>query len=409
MPETDQTTSRRDETFQQETSRPQTASRMRSRRRTAAPLRLGPPFEAPQPLNLTVFPDYTAANPYQSLLHDDLLPFLRLRYGSICDALDLKRFDTASRRRHAFHLHWEDAVYRLAETEAAARERAESFVRALDRFVAEGGAVFWTMHNAAPHDDRYSPVHAWIAREIALRAGRIFVHSKAAAALARERFEAAADRIEITPHGGFEEIYAPRATSQAEARAWLGAPADARVLLLFGRLRRYKGLDALLKSLRRLEAQGALAGARVLIAGRQIDTPDVADETLHDRLLVIDRFIEECEVADLFLAADAVVAPYQRILTSGAAVLAMSMGRPVVAPRLAHVAETIEDGETGFLYDPDDPLGLDRALKRALQCETLGVMGERAKTASAALRWSDASAALMRAYRGVGTERGPHS
>jgi glycosyltransferase involved in cell wall biosynthesis len=63
-------------------------------------------------------------------------------------------------------------------------------------------------------------------------------------------------------------------------------------------------------------------------------------------------------------AADAAVLPYENILTSGAAILAMSFAKPVITPSLPFMKEVL-DPEKNFLYEPEDEEGLLKAFNEA--------------------------------------------
>src|SRR5205823_4454689 len=106
----------------------------------------------------------------------------------------------------------------------------------------------------------------------------------------------------------------------------------------------------------------------LLAAGKQVEPLepllDTLPQAVRQRVRVRDGFVPEEEIEALFAAADAVVLPYRRILTSGAALLALSLRRPVVAPGFASLREVLEDGRDALLYDPADPSGLGEALRR---------------------------------------------
>ena len=69
------------------------------------------------------------------------------------------------------------------------------------------------------------------------------------------------------------------------------------------------------------------------------------------------QYIPDEELQHVMSAADVVVLPYLRILSSGAAMLALSFGRPVIAPRQGLLNDMIVSS-VGLLYDPVDPQGL---------------------------------------------------
>ena len=105
-------------------------------------------------------------------------------------------------------------------------------------------------------------------------------------------------------------------------------------LLHFGLLRPYKNVPHLIATF----AEAALPGATLLIAGKPFDD-QVRDEVATAAADVAGvrlelRYIRPDEVQLFFLAADLVVLPYQRILNSGAALLALSFARPVLVPRM---------------------------------------------------------------------------
>src|SRR3954452_4113692 len=107
---------------------------------------------------LLFFPDYRVANPYQRLLYDHAGAELHPRPGTVDDGLGVLRRKAAG-ERVIFHLHWDDAVYRNELDEPAAWRAAQAFLDGIEAFVDAGGLLLWTLHNTAPHDDRYLPVH----------------------------------------------------------------------------------------------------------------------------------------------------------------------------------------------------------------------------------------------------------
>ena len=108
------------------------------------------------------------------------------------------------------------------------------------------------------------------------------------------------------------------------------------------------------------------------------------------------KFIPDEEVQVFFNAADVVILPYRAVLTSGSAILAISFGKPVIAPALGLITDLIRDGEEGLLYDPDEPGGLLRAMRRFLDLDARARtrMGAAARATAARLSWKKASGSL---------------
>ncbi|MFO1039528.1 MAG: glycosyltransferase [Geminicoccaceae bacterium] len=312
--------------------------------------------------SLFFFPDYRGANPYQRLMYAHAAPELHPQAGTITEAL-ARTAQSAPGERVIFHLHWEDAVYRNEPDEDAALRAAETFLDQLERFLDAGGFLVWTMHNAAPHDGRYLRIHQLLLQWLPEMADLVHVHSQAAADHARRVLEIEPARIAVIPHGNYRPLYRRIGLPVVGSRAVFGLGPEDRVLLLFGRLGSYKGGEDLLAAF-----AGTRSNLRLVIAGKQIHSLRGAVDALpaerRDRVVVIERFIGEEEVPALFHAADAVALPYRSILTSGAAMLALSLRRPVIAPGFPALRELLEDGRDSLLFAPGSVDDLSRALDR---------------------------------------------
>jgi glycosyltransferase involved in cell wall biosynthesis len=140
------------------------------------------------------------------------------------------------------------------------------------------------------------------------------------------------------------------------------APGVRRRLLFFGKVRRYKGVDVLLRALADLD------DVRLTVAGEVY--PDAADvAALVDRLGLGDRvdlqpgYLPATGIPDLFGAADALVLPYRTATASQHVALAHRHGLPVVATRVGNFPDGIADGVDGLLCAPGDVADLTRALR----------------------------------------------
>jgi glycosyltransferase involved in cell wall biosynthesis len=309
---------------------------------------------------LLYFPDYVPANPYQSLLYSGIDAIFQARSGSIEDArLRLQRQPWDS--RVIFHLHWEDAVYRHLPSEDEALGECQRFLEQLERFQEDGGLFLWTVHNRAPHDGRHLDVHRELCAKLTVLADQIHLHSYAALEeLERER---ALERAKVTviPHGNYRPLFPNPGPLERNTIA------NGRRFLLFGRLGRYKGGEELVQSFAGLNG----SEARLTIAGKLIDPIDLSGlpAAVRDRIAVHDRYLSDADLLELFGEAEFVVSPYRASLTSGTVLLAMSLARPVIVPRLATLEELVIDGDNGLLFAPDDPGALGGALERATRLD----------------------------------------
>jgi glycosyltransferase involved in cell wall biosynthesis len=288
------------------------------------------------------FPDYRASVPYQSLLADALAPAIEARPGTVTDALE-----SVTAGATVFHLHWEDAVYFGAAGGADAAARIGVFLASLDVFRDCGGRLVWTLHNAAPHEDRFPVLSADFRRALAQRADLVHVHGEIAAGLAREAGTSEA-RIVVVPLPDLARAYPNDITDEA-ARRYFGLAPEATVFAFIGAMRGYKGLETLLRAFARVHA--TRPAARLILAGRQAVSRDERYLTPSPGVLLIPRFVDDAVVQYVLRAADYVVLPYRRILTSGAVALALGFARPVIVPDLPPLLEVVQPGRDSLTFE----------------------------------------------------------
>jgi glycosyltransferase involved in cell wall biosynthesis len=127
------------------------------------------------------------------------------------------------------------------------------------------------------------------------------------------------------------------------------------LLLTFGSIRPYKGVDLALEALARVEPT---LRVRLVVAGRSwggVDELRAQAERLglNGRVVFRDGFIPSEETALLFGMADASLLPYRSASQSGVVQLSFAYGRPVIATRVGGLPAAVEDGVDGILCEPD--------------------------------------------------------
>lgn len=223
---------------------------------------------------------------------------------------------------------------------------------------AVGRPVVYTPHNTFDRGSRsYPRAHRLIRR----CAARIVVHSdydRGALSAAEVR------KTVVIPHGEYGGL-ARQGGLDADSdavRAELGVGDEEIVVLLFGQLRRDKGVRDL------LQAAAEVQDVRVLLAGEDRgaleDAADLlSDERLRGRVLAQEGFAPAERVSELFAAADVVALPYPRASASGVLLLAYGYGRPVLCYPVGGLPEYVIDGETGWLCARADAAALADGLR----------------------------------------------
>jgi glycosyltransferase involved in cell wall biosynthesis len=168
-----------------------------------------------------------------------------------------------------------------------------------------------------------------------------------------------------------------------EARRLLGLTAP-RVLLFFGYIRAYKGLQVLLEAVARAVREVPI---RLLVVGEFYDDEQkyrtlITELKLEDSVTVVSDYVPNDRVRLYFSAADAVVLPYLSATQSGIAQIAFNFDRPVIATDVGGLAETVRDGATGLVVPPDNPAAMADALtmfyrKNLEEAFTLNVREEK--------------------------------
>ena len=156
--------------------------------------------------------------------------------------------------------------------------------------------------------------------------------------------------------------------NKEEARARLGIKEE-RVLLFFGFIREYKGLEYLLRSIPLLLRELPI---HLVIAGEVWGDPTPYTELI--RSLGIDshvsffnQYVPNEEVSVLFDAADLVVIPYVSATQSGVVQLAFAFDKPVVVGNVGGLPEAVEDGRTGYLISPRSSEAIAQAVTNFYQ------------------------------------------
>lgn len=178
------------------------------------------------------------------------------------------------------------------------------------------------------------------------------------------------DLLTLMPKATFEFQYHPiydhfgAKVDQDEARDVLDIPRDKKVLLFFGFIRKYKGLDLLLETLYKLDKDIVL-----LIGGEVYGDFNYYDGLikkygLEDRVYSHIRYIDDNEVPIFFSAADACILPYRDATQSGIIGISYHFDIPVIATDTGSLKEVIEPYETGLVAEEAESEYLKTQIER---------------------------------------------
>lgn len=286
-------------------------------------------------------------NPYHALLYCGLTGRYAAERGVIEDAVTAQAA-AGGGEPEVFHLHCEEYALRTAKTSAEAFATTDYLLDAVDRFQALGGKVVWTIHNETPHELEHVDAFLAMRRGLIERCDRICVHNLRSIEVLTAQGPLLPDRLYYLPHPSYSGLYEALPPS-GEA---------SKTVLIFGMIRRYKGLGPFLKGFR--DSGLAEKGVRVRLSGEPLGGDGYADELIaeHGQAPGVDfdiRRIPEAEVATLFRDSACLVLPYERFLSSGALLAAMTCGAPVVGPNSSPLAEVLPPENLPFLYEEGAP------------------------------------------------------
>jgi glycosyltransferase involved in cell wall biosynthesis len=236
----------------------------------------------------------------------------------------------------------------------------------LDAWLLPARPTVLTAHDLLPREPR--PGQAAAQRRLYQAVDAIVAHSEYGRAQLVDRLGVAPDKVRVIPHGAFEHL------TRQPGELPLPDPLrsiDAPVVLFFGLLRPYKGLEVL------LEAWRGIADAELWIVGHPRMALGPLRAAADDTVRFVARFVSDLELPAFFRRADLVVLPYtrtERFDQSGVLATALAFGKPVVVSDIGGFGEVaaaggarlVAPGEAGALRATLNELLEDPAARAAL-------------------------------------------
>ncbi len=184
------------------------------------------------------------------------------------------------------------------------------------------------------------------------------------------------DLLKLKPDANYIQLPHPlydnfgNKIDKKEARSKLGIEQSKKILLFFGFIRKYKGLDNLIEALNYLEDDYEL-----MICGEVYGSFDeysdlINQNHLNGRVHLFNQYIADNQVSDYFCAADLCVLPYKSATQSGIVGISYYFDLPVLATNTGSLREMIEPFGAGIMIDKSEPMLIAEGIKRYFGSDT---------------------------------------
>jgi glycosyltransferase involved in cell wall biosynthesis len=273
-------------------------------------------------------------------------------------------------------------------------------VQWLDSYLLPRRPLVLTAHDLLPREPRLGQARAQ--RRLYDAVDAIVVHSDYGRRMLVERLDVPAEKVSMIHHGAFDHLVTEGADISLPAP--LGS-VEVPVVLFFGLLRPYKGIDVLLRAWR------GVSDAELWIVGRSRMLLEPLRAAAPPSVRFVTRYVSDAELAAYFRRADVVVLPYtrtERLDQSGVLATALAFGKPSIVSDVGGFPEVAATG-AATLVPPGDADALQAAIGELLADP--GRREELARAARAAAAgaysWEQAANATIELYREVADSQPP--
>lgn len=274
-------------------------------------------------------------NPYNWLLYSHIVD-----HGCQVDEFTFSKL--LCKKYDIFHLHWPTETILRHRNPVVAFLRAITMLLAISWAKVRGTKIIWTIHDEYPHSLLHPQLGKWFQSNFIKQVDGCISHSQIGKQLANKNFSGLGNTPhEVILHGHYRACY-PKQINFEEARLSLNIPINYKLLLFLGYIDYYKNIPHLVEIFQDLDPNDWI----LLIAGK-VEIPELGNQisALADnnpKIKLHFSFVPDEQLQLYFCAANLVVLPFQEILNSGSAILALSFNSPILVPEQGSMAELQE-------------------------------------------------------------------
>jgi glycosyltransferase involved in cell wall biosynthesis len=235
---------------------------------------------------------------------------------------------------------------------------------------ALGKRIVFTVHNvnAGRRDSHDNLLNRLTLKIQYALSDHMFVHTEQMKKGLQSEFNVAASKVSVIPFG-INSTVPKTALTCLEAKQRFGLTQTDRVMLFFGNIAPYKGLEYLIEAMHYLVSKSA--DYRLIIAGQpkncesywQALQERLATRELRSYVIKRIEYVPDADTEIYFKAADVLVLPYLRIFQSGVLFLGYNFGLPVIASDVGSLRDDILEGITGFVCQPQNAADLAKRIE----------------------------------------------
>lgn len=353
------------------------------------------------------FPTSSSGNPYQRLLIKALerenVDIIDLELSTI---FPLTSQGVRSESVDLIHIDWMYQFYMSKPTNLnlinvlVTIVRSFTFILDLCIVSISDTGLIWTVHDKYQHEREFQRTERLVNEATFVLADEIVVKCDAAGRIIENEYTFAdMDTFQAIRDGNYQGVY-PDTTSQQEARERLSVDENTFVYLYFGFIRRYKGVDTLIKAFKHSDQLNAELWVVGNPANEDLEQELRRLSTEEENVKLTLEFIPEESVQQYLNMADVLVLPFRDILNSGSIYLGLTFGLPIITPRIGCIPSVVSNENEELLYDGSTEM-LRETLNKAYSHVNLNEISSANRKQGRELGWEEPAQELSSLYHQV--------